>query len=88
MLCHTLNTAPGTAASGMDAKCMVASEVARARVLHAHLDGQGAHLRLRQAKGAADPVAERITAHVVQHDDHDDQPATVMSFAAFADTTA
>ena len=47
----------------------------KAGVLHAHLDGQGAHLRLRQAKGAADSVAERITAHVVQHDDHDDQPA-------------
>ena len=29
MLCHTLNTAPGTAASGMAAKCTVASEVAR-----------------------------------------------------------
>ena len=28
MLCHTLNTAPGTAASGMLAKCTVASELA------------------------------------------------------------
>ena len=47
----------------------------QAGVLHAHLDGQRAHLRLRQAERAAHEIAQRVTADVVQHDHHDDQRA-------------